>query len=72
MSRWQKFADLMAELHERGEIEIFGGDTSLGFEVGVDADGVYVTLCPHCVGEAVNIALGGDPEGPPEDHGDLH
>jgi hypothetical protein len=71
MDSWQKIANAIAELQEDGQLEVFIGDFSAGFEVGVDSKGVYLSLCPHCVGEAVGNALGAEEEAAPT-HKELH
>lgn len=71
MKRWQEIADAIRELAEEGELEIFVGDQSVGFEIGTDDEGVYITLCSDCVGEAIGTALGGAPETAPS-HRELH
>lgn len=71
MKRWQEVADAIASLGEEGELEIFLGDYSVGFEVGTDEQGVYITLCSDCVGEAVGVAFSGEQEWIPS-HGELH
>ena len=35
MKRWQEIADAIAELSEEGQLEIFVGEQSVGFEVGI-------------------------------------
>lgn len=68
---WQELADTIAELQEEGRLEIFVGDYSVGFEVGLDEKGVYLTVCPDCIADAVGVALGaGDATAPP--HKELH
>ena len=64
-------AEAIARLGEDGELEIFLGDYSVGFEVGTDEQGVYITLCSDCVGEAVGVALSGEEERVPS-HKELH
>ena len=71
MDSLQKLAETIAELQENGQLEVFIGDFSAGFEVGVDDKGVYLSLCPHCVGEAVGGALGAEEEAVPS-HNELH
>lgn len=71
MDRMQRLADTIAKLQEEGQFDVFIGNFSAGFEVGVDERGVYLTLCPHCVGEAVGDALGAEEERAPI-HKDLH
>lgn len=71
MDNWQAVADAMAELQENGQLELFIGDLSAGFEVGVDDKGIYLSVCPHCVGEAVGTALGAEDEAAPS-HRELH
>ena len=71
MKDLQKLADTIVEMQEDGQLEIFIGDFSSGFEVGVDDKGVYLSLCPHCVGEAVSASLGAEEEATPS-HKELH
>ena len=71
MDSWQKLANAIAELQEDGQLEVFIGDFSAGFKVGVDDKGVYLSLCPHCVGEAVGSALGAEEDAAPS-HKELH
>ncbi|UCC14907.1 MAG: hypothetical protein JSW21_02850 [Gammaproteobacteria bacterium] len=58
MKRWQEIADAIKELSDDGEIEIFVGEHPVGFDVGSDDEGVYITLCSDCLGEAIEVALG--------------
>ena len=67
MSRWQQIAEAIQELQEEGQIDVFVGDYSVTFDVNVDDKGIYLTVCPHCVGEAVNVALGGEEQSAPPD-----
>ena len=62
MENLKEIADILADIRDKGLLDIFIGQHSVSFEVGLDEKGIYLTLCPHCVGESVNIALGGDPE----------
>ena len=71
MKRWQEIADAIAELGDDGQLEIFVGDHSVGFEVGTDEQGVYITLCSDCIGEAVGIALGAEQD-TASSHKELH
>lgn len=71
MKHWQDIAEAIARLGEEGELEIFLGDYAVGFEVGTDEQGVYITLCSDCVGEAVGVALSGEEERVPS-HKELH
>ena len=71
MDSWQKIANAIAEMQEDGQFEVFIGDYSAGFEIAVDSNGVYLSLCPHCVGEAVGNALGAEEEAAPS-HNELH
>ena len=71
MDRMQRLADTIAKLQEEGQFDVFIGNFSAGFEVGVDERGVYLTLCPHCVGEAIGDALGAEEDRAPI-HKDLH
>lgn len=67
MSRWQQIADSIQELQEEGQFDLFVGDYSVSFDISVDDKGVYLTVCPHCIGEAVNVALGGEEQSAPPD-----
>lgn len=67
MSRWQQIADAIQELQEEGQFDVFVGDYSASFDISVDDKGVYLTVCPHCLGEAVNVALGGEEQSAPPD-----
>lgn len=67
MSRWQQIADAIQELQEEGQFDLFVGDHSVSFDISVDDKGVYLTVCPHCIGEAINVALGGEEQSAPPD-----
>ncbi len=71
MKQWQEIAEAIARLGDEGELEIFVGDYSVGFEVGTDEQGVYITLCSDCISEAIGVALGGEQERIPS-HKELH
>jgi len=71
MKQWQDIAEAIASLGEEGELEIFVGDYSVGFEVGTDDQGVYITLCTDCITEAIGVALSGEQERAPS-HKELH
>lgn len=71
MRRWQEIAEAIRELSDDGELEIFLGDHAVGFEVSTDDEGVYITLCSDCLGEAIGDALGGVPDTAPL-HRELH
>ena len=71
MKNWQEIAEAIARLGDEGELEIFVGDYSVGFEVGTDEQGVYITLCTDCITEAIGVALGGEQETVPS-HKELH
>ncbi|MFU8895751.1 MAG: hypothetical protein ACNA8J_05140 [Gammaproteobacteria bacterium] len=67
MTRWKEVAQAIGELQEEGQLDIFVGEHSVTFEVAVDDQGVYLTICPHCIAEAVNLALGGEEQSAPPD-----
>jgi len=67
MTRWKKIAEAIQELQDEGQLDVFVGEHSVTFEVNVDDQGVYLTVCPHCIGEAVNLALGGEEQSVPPD-----
>lgn len=71
MKQWQEIADAIARLGEEGELEIFVGDHSVGFDVGTDDQGIYITLCTDCISEAIGAALSGEQESVPS-HKELH
>jgi len=71
MKQWQDIAEAIARLGEEGELEIFVGDYPVGFEVGTDDQGVYITLCTDCISEAIGVALSGEQERAPS-HKELH
>ncbi len=71
MDRMQRLAETNAKLPAQGQFDEVVGNFSAGFEVGGDERGVYLTLCPHCVGEAVGEALGAEDDRAPI-HKDLH
>lgn len=67
MTRCKEIAEAISQLQDEGQLDVFVGEHSVSFEVNVDEQGVYLTICPHCVGEAVNLALGGEEQSVPPD-----
>jgi hypothetical protein len=67
MKRWKKSPRRSGSCRTKGQLDVFVGEHSVTFEVAVDDQGVYLTVCPHCVGEAVNLALGGEEQSAPPD-----